>query len=183
VARRFEFRLHTLLRVRQLEEREAQRKVAAQRAEIARLQKLDEQTRAEIARQQTALLEQQRSGHLDPLELQRGRAWIAHLRRQIGLRQMQRAELLTRLQELQAAWQAARTRRRAIEKLRERRLADYQRRRQRAEQAASDELARQLHVPAAETAVDTPPAVAFGDESAAAPPGACPAEAAVEASR
>ncbi len=157
MARRFQFRLETLLRVRRLEEREAKRKVAAQRAEIARLDQLDEQTRAEIGRQQTTLLEQQRAGRLDPLELQRGRAWIAHLRRQIGLRQVQRAELLARLQELQAAWQAARTRMRAIEKLRERRLETYQRQRQRAEQAASDELARQLHAPDLQAGVADPP--------------------------
>jgi flagellar FliJ protein len=144
MARRFEFRLETLLRVRQLREREAKRKVAAQRAEIARLDRLNRQTAEEISRQQAELLEGQRAGRVDPLTLQRGRAWIAHLRRTIALRQVQRTEMLAQLQQLQAAWHAARTQARIIEKLRERRWEQYVHERARQEQAASDELAQQL---------------------------------------
>lgn len=145
MGRRFEFRLETLLRVRQLREREAKRKVAAQQAALALLDRLNRQTAEEISRQQAELLAGQRQGHLDPLELQRGRAWIAHLRRTIALRQVQRAELTAQLQQLQVAWQAARTQARIIEKLRERRWEEYTRKRARAEQAAADELAQQLH--------------------------------------
>jgi len=145
MARRFEFRLETLLRVRQLREREAKRKVAAQRAEIARLDRLNRQTAEEISRQQAELLEDQRAGRVDPLTLQRGRAWIAHLRRTIALRQVQRTEMLAQLQQLQAAWHAVRTQARIIEKLRERRWEQYVHERARKEQAASDELAQQLH--------------------------------------
>jgi flagellar FliJ protein len=145
MARRFEFRLETLLRVRQLREREAKRKVAAQRAEIARLDRLDRQTADEISRQQAELLEGQRAGRVDPLTLQRGRAWIGHLRRTIALRQVQRTEMLAQLQQLQGVWRAARTQARIIEKLRERRWEQYVRDRARKEQAAADELAQQLH--------------------------------------
>jgi flagellar biosynthesis chaperone FliJ len=67
------------------------------------------------------------------------------LRRTIALRQVQRAELTAQLQQLQVAWQAARTQARIIEKLRERRWEEYTRKRARAEQAAADELAQQLH--------------------------------------
>ena len=52
MARRFQFRLQTLLRVRQLEEQQAKRKVAARRAEIAQLDHLNRQTADEILRQQ-----------------------------------------------------------------------------------------------------------------------------------
>ncbi|HPM24737.1 MAG TPA: flagellar FliJ family protein [Phycisphaerae bacterium] len=145
MARRFQFRLETLLRVRQLREREAKRNVAAQRAEIARLDRLNEQTAEEIARQQEILLQGQQRGVLDPLTLQRGRAWIGHLRRTIAQRHVQRAEMVSRLRELQALWQAARTQARIIEKLRERRWTEYRRTRDRQEQAAADELAQQLH--------------------------------------
>jgi flagellar protein FliJ len=145
LARRFQFRLETLLRVRQLREREAKRKVAAKRAEIALVDRLNAETAEEISTQQAALLADQRQGRLDPLALQRGRAWIAHLRRTIGQRHAQRAELVAQWRELQAAWHAARTQARIIEKLRERRFAEYVHDRDRKEQAAADELAQQLH--------------------------------------
>ena len=145
MARRFQFRLETLLRVRQLRERAAKRKVAAKRAESALVDRLNEQTAAEIARQQEALLSGQRQGRLDPLTLQRGRAWVAHLRRTIALRHVQRAELLAQWQEFQAAWHAARTQARIVETLRARRWEEYVHDRQRKEQAAADELAQQLH--------------------------------------
>ena len=144
MARRFQFRLETLLRVRQLHEREAKRKVAAKRAEIALVDRLNEQTAAEISRQQEVLLTGQRQGRLDPLTLQRGRAWIAHLRRTIGQRYVQRTDLVAQWQELQAAWHAARRAARIIEKLRARRWEEYVHDRERKEQAAADELAQQL---------------------------------------
>ena len=145
MARRFQFPLETLLRVRALREREAKRKVAAQRAEIARLDRQNRQTAEEISRQQAELLAGQQHGRLDPSALQRGRAWIAHLRRTITLRQAQRVALEAQWQQLQAAWLAARTQLRIIEKLRERRWAAYRHDHSRSEQAAADELAQQLH--------------------------------------
>jgi flagellar export protein FliJ len=144
LARRFQFRLETLLRVRELREREAKRNVATKRAEIALLDRLDAQTAVEITRHQELLRLQQGQGHLDALTLQRGRAWIAYLRRSIALRQSQRIELLSQLQELQAVWRTARTQARIIDKLRERRWNEYVHERQRQEQAADDELAQRL---------------------------------------
>ena len=144
MAKRFAFRLETLLRVRQLREHEAQRRVAAQHAEIALVDRLNEQTAAEILQQQEVLLAGQQQGRLDPLTLQRGRAWVAYLRRLIALRQAQRAELVQQLRELQAAYRDARTQTRIIEKLRERRWNEYARQRDRQEQSAADEVAQQL---------------------------------------
>jgi flagellar export protein FliJ len=71
-------------------------------------------------------------------------AWIAHLRRTMALRYVQRTEMVAQLQQLQAAWQALRTQARVIEKLRERRFAEYRRERTRHEQTTMDELAQQL---------------------------------------
>ena len=144
MAKRFEFRLQTLGRVRELRQREAKRKVAAKHAEIALLDRLNEQTAAEISRQQALLLADQQQGRLDPLSLQRGRAWIAFLRRTIAQRHAQRADLTTQLQELLVAYREARTQMRIIEKLRERRWNEYVHERDRQEQAAADELAQQL---------------------------------------
>jgi flagellar FliJ protein len=145
MARRFEFRLQTLLRVRELREREAKRKVAAKSAEIARLDQLNAESQAEISGQLERLGAAQRSGVLDLTRLQRGHTWIAHLRRTIAVRSQQKAGLLEQLRELQDALREARTQTRIIEKLRERRWEAYRRDRSRAEQAELDEVARQLH--------------------------------------
>jgi len=144
MAKRFKFRLETLLRVRQTREREARRRVAAKRAEIARLDRLDAQAEEEIARTQAALVADQQ-GRIDPVVLQRGRVWIGHLRRAMTLRAAQRATLQAQLQQLLAELRQARTQTRVLEKLRERRWAEFRRARERQEQADADELARQLH--------------------------------------
>jgi flagellar biosynthesis chaperone FliJ len=147
VARRFQFRLQTLLRVRELEEREAQRKVAAKAAEIAQLDRLDAQAQQEIRRQQAVLRAAQHAATLDSLLQQRGRAWIGQLRRGIALRSAQRAARQAELRELQDAFRAARTRRRVVDELRTRRWQDYRHARDRHEQTSLEELARGVQEP------------------------------------
>ncbi len=144
MARKFRFPLETLLKVRQMRQREAERSVGRTRADIARLDLLDEQTRDEISRQQTALLDGQQQHALDPLELQRGRAWVAHLRRTIAMRHTQRLDLRQELQQRLSELRDARQQARIIERLREKRWEEYRRDNQRREQSESDELARQL---------------------------------------
>jgi flagellar FliJ protein len=144
VARQFHFSLETLLRVRDIREREAKRKVGLKQAEIARLDQLNRQTTEEIATRQTSLRQHQR-GTFTPEELVRERAWIAYLRRTIVERQARRGELVTELEELRNAWHQARMRKRIIEKLRERRWEQYAKERRRGEQDEADELARHLH--------------------------------------
>lgn len=146
MARRFRFQLETLLRVRQLREREARRKLAARRAEIARLDRLIRQTADEIALQQSALLREQEQPQPDPLLLTRGRGWIGHLRHTVAQRQALRAALVTDMTQLQAAWREARMQMRVIEKLRERRWEEHQHARFLRDQSAADELAQHLHV-------------------------------------
>lgn len=145
MAKRFRFRLDTLLKVRTLREREAMRRVATQRAEIARLDLADRQTRDAIAAQHRALLLHQQTTRVDPTTLQRGRAWIAHLRKTMVLRELERAKLQQRLTAFQDKLRQARTDKRIIEKLRERREQEHVRDQARREQAAAEELARQLH--------------------------------------
>lgn len=156
MARRFRFPLQTLLKVRRLREREAKRKVGAKRAEIARLDRLDEAAQKEIVARQQVLLSTQRRERLDPRELSSGWAWIAHLRRGMGQRQVLRVQYLGELQRLQAEFLEARKQVRVIEKLRERRWQEYVHERNRHEQAAADELAQQLHGRA--QALSAPPA-------------------------
>lgn len=144
VAKRFRFRLETLLNVRRLREEEAKRKVGAKSAEIARLDQLNEQTVREILAQQEALRGTQRQAAIDPGTLTRTRAWIAHLRRTIFERQTHKGRLLEELHELQDALRKARVQTRVIEKLRERRRDEHKRRADRQTEAEIEELAQQL---------------------------------------
>src|SRR5215468_7788790 len=123
----FRFRLETVLRVRDLREREARRRFGAKQAEIARLDRLNEQTAAQIVAQQSTLLGQQQQSRIDAAGLVRARSWIAHLRRTILERQVARQSLVTQLTALREAFRQARTARRVIEKLRERRSAEWKR--------------------------------------------------------
>jgi len=157
MARRFHFPLATLLKVRELREREAKRKVAMQQAGIARLDRLNELTWQEILTQQAALREAQERGRVEPAELARGRAWIAHLRGTIAQRQAQRGEMVKRLEQLQADFREARKQTRIIQKLRERRQDQYRRELKRREQAATAELAQHLHLLAQTEAAGAPP--------------------------
>lgn len=146
LAKRFRFRLETLLRVRELREREAKRSVAGKQAEIAQLDQFDEQAAAEIVRHHQTLRARQETAQLDPQALARERAWIAHLRRMIAQRRVLRAEKLEELAGLQRGLREARTRTRILEKLRSRRYEDHRRKTKRLEQRESDELARRLLV-------------------------------------
>lgn len=144
MARRFRFRLEAVLDVRRMREREAQRSVAEQRAAIARIDRLNEQTIAAIAAEQDALRSRQNRGAVQPLALAQSRAWIAHLRNTIVQRQPLRAQHVARLSEALEKLRQARVQTRSIEKLRERRWSEYRRQRDRQEQGLMDELARQM---------------------------------------
>lgn len=144
MARRFQFSLQTLLRVRELAQREAGRKVGLKQAEIARLDALNAEAFGSIAQQHRELVTLQRGERLDTQRLARARAWTAHLRRSIAERQSIRAGLQQELQQLQSALVEARKQTRTIEKLRERRYEAYRRDRRRHEQRDAEELAQQL---------------------------------------
>lgn len=145
MAKRFVFRLETVQRVRALREREAQRKVAAKRAEIARLDELNRAAAADIRREQERLVGEQRGAAVDPRGLARGRAWVTHLRTTILQREEQKRARLAELEELQDAWRETRKQLKVIEKLRERRVAAHRAEQHKREQADMDEVAQRLH--------------------------------------
>lgn len=146
MARRFRFRLETLLKVRELREREVKRKVASKRAEIARLDRTNERAADEILLQQRKLLESQQRGRLDPETVRSARAWITVLRSSIVHRQAQKARWAEELEQLQAEYRQARKQTRMIQKLRERRYREHVKRLDKRDLADADELAQQLHV-------------------------------------
>lgn len=145
MARRFAFRLQTLLRVRELREREAERRVGRKRAEIAQLDEWNRATGAEIETHQEALRAAQQAALLAPPELARTRSWIAHLRQTIAARTVVKERLRGELAQLLSDWRNTRRDKRIIEKLRERRWTEYLQARAAEEQSAADELAQQMH--------------------------------------
>ncbi|MBW7904695.1 MAG: hypothetical protein LC135_08775 [Phycisphaerae bacterium] len=146
--RAFEFRLETVLRVREQRQREAQRRLAARQAEMVRLERLDEQLAAQVGAAQSELRAVQAGERLDPALVARMRGWIGHLRRVGAENGRVRAGLAAELAQLQAEVSRARTQTRVLEKLRERRFRQYKRQRERVEQEAAEEQARGLHVQA-----------------------------------
>lgn len=144
MARKFHFRLQTVLRVRALREREALRRMAEKQGELLRLDQLGAATREEIGGAQVALRDAQEQAALSPIEMTRSRAWIAHLRRTMLERDTRRRELQVQLERLRQDWRRARTQKLVIEKLRERRQAEYARDARRREDAHYEEVARGL---------------------------------------
>jgi flagellar export protein FliJ len=147
--RRFEFRLSTLLRVREMREREAQRRVGAVMGEIAKLDQSDAANRAEIARQQAELVgfgegERRSATTIDAAQLSRVRAFIGHLQRELMLSATVRTGLNERLEALRIELQHARQQVRVLQKLRERRMEEHRTTLNRYEQAITDEAARRL---------------------------------------
>jgi flagellar FliJ protein len=142
--RAFQFRLETLLRVRRLREREAQRNLAAKQAEIARVERLSRQAADELRACRDELLGAQERSALDPPLLVRQRAWIAHVHRSLLEQESLKARLIGERRELQEVLRNARTQVRMLEKLRGKRWEEYARRARHDRQAASDELARTL---------------------------------------
>lgn len=146
MAKAFRFRLDTLLRVREIREREAKRKVGAKRAEIARVETAIRQTGEEIARSAGGLSAAQQRPALDVAALSRERAWIAYLRRILQQQTALRAALEQEHRQLLEEMRQAHVQLRIIQKLRERRWAAHQREQALREIGESDELARNLLV-------------------------------------
>jgi flagellar export protein FliJ len=172
VATPFRFRLQTLLRVRDLRERETKRNVALKQAEIARLDEANRSAAEEILRRESAMRTIAERGSIDAAELMRERAWIAHLRQQILEQQRVRACLERDLADLQEAWKRARTDLKVLEKLRERRSDEHRRAQALREQAEADDVARKLYAMKQAEHEDVAPHEAGGVQLARAEKGA-----------
>jgi flagellar FliJ protein len=145
MAKRFQFSLQTLLRVRELREREAQRTLGEAQAAVAQVTNAIAQYWREIQATQQRLTEAQRGERIDPQELSQGRAWVMHLRRLIQENEGQKAVLEQRAGELRDQWLEARKQVRVLEKLRERRWDAHRAQLRKEEQATMDEVAQRLH--------------------------------------
>lgn len=146
MAKAFRFRLDTLMRVREIREREAKRRVGAKRAEIARVEAAIRETGEEITRASGGLSAAQQKPALDVAELARERSWIAHLQRIVQQQTALRAALEQDHRGLLEEMRQAHVQLRIIQKLRERRWAAHQHEQTLREMGESDELARNLLV-------------------------------------
>jgi flagellar FliJ protein len=144
VAKRFRFRLETVLRVRKLREREARRKLAVEYEKVARLDALITQTREEIENQMSALRLAQQTATLDPAAIVRGHAWSHHLQRMLLQQQELRSKAQQKVEQALGVLREARRASRAIEKLREKQWETYVAERDKQDQAEIEELAQQL---------------------------------------
>lgn len=145
MARKFEFRLQTLLRVRALREQEAKRKLGAKQHEVAQAQRAIGALVGQIEQRQDVTREVLHRPHLDSGALARERAWTAHLRHMLAEHYQQRQALLTEVGRLREELRLARTQTRVVEKLRERRWEHYREQVAHTEQVETDDLARDMH--------------------------------------
>lgn len=141
MAAQFEFRLETLLRLREQAEKTKQRTVARRLAAISEAQRrLDdaaERERAERERLRTA----SGPGTMSVDEVMASRAWIGRLQRERWAIGGQIAAHERQLTTERAALAEAAKQRKILEKLRERKLAEYRLRVNRAEDRFLDEIA------------------------------------------
>ena len=135
----FRFSLEALLRVRRDEERQHQRSVAvlqAERQEIeSRLRSLDARIRAGRGHQSEQL-----TGAVDIQSLRLQSHDVMHATRSAQRTALELAGLLQRLQVAEEGLRAAMQARRALERLREKRLATWKREQQKADQRRLDDL-------------------------------------------
>lgn len=145
MARRFVFPLQTVLELRAIREQQQRRRFAQALAALAgieqRIAALSQQRRAE----QRSLAEDQRTGRGDAASWLARRGWIAQLDRQIAAWQARRQQAAGIVEQQRRLWQQKRNELRALQRLRERRLAAWRKSQQKRTQREHDELAQQLH--------------------------------------
>ncbi|GMU36567.1 MAG: flagellar export protein FliJ [Phycisphaerae bacterium] len=146
MAKRFRFNLEVVRRLRKREEEQQQRVVSEIAAAVTR-------QRGELEALREAATEQcrdrsgvQAGGALDVAGLIRIQRYLGALRRAIEAAQERLAQTSQRLSEEQARLAELTARRKVLDKLRERRLAEHRRGVLREEQGEMDEVGAQRHI-------------------------------------
>ena len=140
MAKRFTFRLDSLLRLRQQHEDEKKRIVAARLREIAALEHRQQTLLTEIARQTQAMREVLTAPTVVVDELKQGRHWLIRLRRGVLELDAQLAGEHAILAQERADLAEARKNTKVLERLKERQRAAYVAGVNRREQAELDEM-------------------------------------------
>ncbi len=144
MAKRFTFRLEPVLKVRKAREDEQKRVVADWTRQVDEARRVVTRWRAELSRSVVDAEHRRRRPRLDAGMAMHGLLWNEHLNRRIVLQE----ERVRGLADSLASARQELTRRaaevKAIEKLRERRLAAHRLNEQRADRSQADELAVQM---------------------------------------
>lgn len=133
------FKLQTVLKYRKTLEDQAQQRLAELQSLQARLQQQQTEIDSRFAAF-TAQLQQKQQQGLSVLELRLYEEQFGHLRQQSDQLQRQLAELDAQLDQRRQELLVAARERKAIEKLKEKQLAEYLRRLDREERALLDEI-------------------------------------------
>jgi len=139
MARRFVFRLDTLLKLRRQRENEQKRVVAERLRQIARVTDEISMLDRQIGDQVQAMRVQATGASLDVPQLARSRHWLSHLQRGRLEAEGHLRLLEARLAQDRAVLAGAVKDRRVLEKLRERQQEKHRRELERIEVLASDE--------------------------------------------
>ncbi len=144
MAKKFTFRLETVLRLRRTTEDACRRRVAERLREIARVEsdvrRLDEQFHWELDRSRV----DQQSPEMDVMTVRRRRSYMGHLQRRISGCEAQIDALRKQLEEDQKALAHASKEVKLLEKLRDRQWARQREIERRAERAEEDEVGQQV---------------------------------------
>lgn len=144
MAKRFIFRLGTVLRLRKMAEDDCRRRVAARLREIAgvesEIRRLEEQFEWELGRSR----DDQRDSHMDVMTVRRRRSYMGYLQRCTCERRRHVHALQEKLEEDRSALAEASKEVKALEKLRDRQWARHIETQRRAERAEEDEIGQQV---------------------------------------
>ncbi len=146
MAKRFNFRLEAVMKLRKQKEDENKRAVAQRLREMSKLQDhlmtLNEQIASEIRR----VRENAVHAHLDASDLSKRRFWISHLQRGVLEAESRMRHLEQQLTADRAVLAEASKEYKVIETLRDKRLQAHHREQERLETIEADEMAVSLFV-------------------------------------
>lgn len=141
MARRFVFKLETLLKLRRQREEQQKRVVAERLRQIAQIRREIAMLDRQIAEQIAAMRGDAGQMRLDVMALARGRLWLSHLQRGRLDADGHLRALEARLAQERAVLSHASKEKKIVEKLKERQYLRYRSDLERQETLAGDELA------------------------------------------
>ncbi len=146
MAKRFKFRLATVLKIRKQREDAAKRVVADRLREVGQVQGEIDSLQDQILRELGMFRESHATGRIDVTQIARHRHWLIHLDQGVMLARTRLGELQDQLSGDRAALAEARKQVRVLEKLEERQYERYMKDLNRAETRELDEIGNIVHL-------------------------------------
>jgi flagellar export protein FliJ len=146
MAKRFEFRLQTVLRIRKQDEDACKRVVADRLRRINAVHSEVVALQGQIAGEVNAFRQTHAVGRLDMRQVMQHRHWLIHLHQGVLMAHSRLAELQRQLEQDRIALTEARRRVRVLEKLKERQYERYRHELNRLEARENDEIGNTLYL-------------------------------------